>query len=141
MVQTWISLCNDKIFSDCMNKSILRIFKNNNAYFYGDYELDIYISSKNDYFNIDDMLKQVIDNGSGWIRCVRLDDTKNYECYSLSDIINKCGTVSDKAIRKMFPRKDNLLIKNALEIRNDGNFIMFACETERFYYVICFATS
>ena len=28
-----------------------------------------------------------------------------------------------------------------IKLRKDGNFIMYACETEKFYYVICFATS
>ena len=59
MVHTWISLQNDSINSPCLNKRILRIFRNESVNFYGDYNLDIYIGTKHDYSNIEEVISKV----------------------------------------------------------------------------------
>ena len=52
-----------------------------------------------------------------------------------------CGIIPDNEFKKMFPRRENYKVNKGIKLRKDGNFIMYACETEKFYYVICFATS
>ena len=52
-----------------------------------------------------------------------------------------CGIIPDKELKKMFPRGENYKVKKGITLRRDGNFLMYGCETEKFYYVICFATS
>ena len=145
MVIKWISLVNNKINKVCENKKILRIFKDGDTYFYGDYELDIFISSKNDerigiVLGIYDVISRVISSSRGWIsNCDSKAVKSNYT--NLAEIINEFGNVSSNNLRKMFPRRENLIVINSITLRNDGNFKMIACETERFYYVFCFATS
>ena len=68
MVHTWISLRNDKINSPCQNKRILRIFRNESVRFYGDYNLDIYLGTKHDYTNLEQVISKVINISGGWIR-------------------------------------------------------------------------
>lgn len=41
----------------------------------------------------------------------------------------------------MIPRRETMNVIKAITVRKDDNFIIHACETEKFYYVICFATS
>jgi hypothetical protein len=127
-----------------MNPRVLRIFKNEEVYFYGDYELAIYLGIKHDYRNLEDVAKAVIQEGSGWIRKLT-EPERSLTDRSLTSILGECGWVPTKELRKLLPRKG---VAEASEVllrcdvyRNDGNFMMFACETERYYYVICFATS
>lgn len=144
MVHHWISLRNDKINNSCVNKRILRIFRNNEVRFYGDYEFDIYLGTKNDYDNLESVVKKVIYNGSGWINNNQLHKAKLCYVTDLSHYISHCCLIPVREFKKMFPRRENrnnYNIVKALELRNDGNFYMYACETSRFYYVICFATS
>ena len=141
MVIRWISLVNNKIDKVCENKKILSIFKDDNTYFYGDYELDIFISSKNDASDIYLVISEVISLSRGWISNRGLQDAFESNYKNLSEIINEFGNVSSNNLRKIFPRRENLIVINSITLRNDGNFKMIACETERFYYVFCFATS
>jgi len=141
MVQLWISLRNDRIGYSCVNKRILRIFQNDNVHFYGDYDLDIYIGTRHDHSSLDNVIEKVIVRETGWIQNVKLDDSTVCEKSHIQDIISEFGHVPIKEIRKMFPRKEDLKIIRAVELRKDGNFFMFACETLCFYYVFCFATS
>ena len=77
MVHTWISLRNDKINSPCQNKRILRIFRNESVRFYGDYNLDIYLGTKHDYTNLEQVISKVINISGGWIKNITLND--NYQ--------------------------------------------------------------
>ena len=141
MVHTWISLRNDKINSPCQNKRILRIFRNESVRFYGDYNLDIYLGTKHDYTNLEQVISKVINISSGWIKKITLNDIKPNELTHLDSYMYDCGIIPDKELKKMFPRRENYKVTKGITLRKDGNFIMYACETEKFYYVICFATS
>lgn len=137
----WISLRNDKIGKPCLNKRILRIFRNEDTFFYGDYEFDMYIGTKHDYSSLDDVISKVIDKANGWIRYINLEDGVPCEKSHMSSYISDCGCVSDSSFRKIFPQKENYNVLKGVVLRKDGNFTMYGCETERFYYVFCFATS
>lgn len=140
MVHTWISLRNDKFGLPSIGKNVMRIFQGDDpANFYGDYDLDIYIGTKHDYDSLDVVVSAVISCGNGWIRYIK--DKIRTESMYLASIINEFGNVSDK--RKLFPRKERAYDeRHTVDIyRSDGNFKMYACETPRFYYVFCFATS
>jgi len=144
MVHHWISLINDKINKYCDNTKLLKIFKDENTYFYGDYDLDVFMNAKNEdksINNLESIIDKVISNGNGWIRCAKREIPEESNYVNLSEIINLFGNVSSNCIKKMFPKKENLIIKRSIKVRSDGNFIMIACETEKFYYVFCFATS
>ena len=141
MVHTWISLRNDKINSPCQNKRILRIFRNKSVLFYGDYDLDIYLGTKHDYTNLEQVISKVINISGGWIKNITLHDIKPNELTHLDSYMSYCGIIPDKELKKMFPHRENYNVTKGITLRKDGNFIMYACETEKFYYVICFATS
>lgn len=68
MVHTWISLQNDSINSPCLNKRILRIFRNESVNFYGDYNLDIYIGKE--------VISKVKLLSEGWISRTVLSNSK-----------------------------------------------------------------
>ena len=141
MVHTWISLRNDKINSPCQNKRILRIFRNESVRFYGDYNLDIYLGTKHDYTNLEQVISKVINISGGWIKNITLNDIKPNELTHLGSYMSYCGIIPDNEFKKMFPRRENYKVNKGITLRKDGNFIMYACETDKFYYVICFATS
>lgn len=141
MVHTWISLRNDKLYHPCQNKRILRIFKNKDVRFYGDYDLDIYLGVKNDYDSLEAVISKVISNGDGWIRNIQISNAKLCDTSNLTYYISDCGFMPFKEFKKMWPRREDYKVLRGLELRKDGNFYMYACETERYYYVICFATS
>ena len=141
MVHTWISLRNDKINSPCQNKRILRIFRNESVRFYGDYDLDIYIGTKHEYTNLEQVISKVITISGGWIRNITLNDIKPNQSTHLGTYMSDCGIIPDNEFKKMFPHRENYKVNKGITLRKDGNFIMYACETENFYYVICFATS
>ncbi len=141
MVHTWISLRTDKVYQKSLNKKA-SYFRNYDINFYGDYDLDIYITSKNDYDNLEQVTQKVIMNNSGWISNCQL--SKILQINHLQSIINMFGYTSERGFKVLFPyneRKTNYQVIKCLEYRNDGNFKMLACETSRFYYVFCFATS
>ena len=141
MVHTWISLCNDKINHPCQNKRILRIFNNKDIRFYGDYNLDIYLSAKNDYVSIEVVISKVINSQGGWIRSTKMSKTIPCVLGRLDQYMSDCGNIPDREFKKMFPRREDGNVIKGLVVRKDGNFIIYGCETTRFYYVICFATS
>lgn len=141
MVHTWISLENNKIAHPCKNKRILRIFKNENVYFYGDYTFDIYLGTKHDYTSLDAVVSKVIENGNGWIRHNDMNKAVSSYISNLSEYISKCGDLPYNEFKKLWPRSENYEVLRGYVFRDDGNFLMYACETCRFYYVICFATS
>lgn len=142
MVQLWISLRNDKVTKKCINSKINRIFRNNQAFFYGDYDLDIYIGTKNEYNSLEKVVEKVISIENGWIRYCKFE--KEESPISLSRILLKFGRVDDNCLKKIFPRKEEHIIDENcryLIYRNDGNFHMSAFQSNKFYYVFCFATS
>ena len=145
MVHAWVSLCNDRLSGACINPRVLRIFKNEDTRFYGDYDLDIYIGTKHDYTSLHRVVDTVVhEKGTGWIRNIR-DVEHILEDRSLTSILSECGWVPTKELPKLLPRKGvaeaGLPLVNCWVYRNDGNFKVVACETGRYYYVICFATS
>jgi hypothetical protein len=139
MVHTWISLRNDRIGDLCLNRRITRIFRTGDAMFYGDYDLDVYIGTKSDYDGLEATADAVIDRSRGWVRNCRLE--KEMEYRTLSRVLSEFGSVSDSQLHKVFPRKEKGTVVRTLQYRKDGNFTLLACETERAYYVFCFATS
>jgi hypothetical protein len=139
MVHCWISLRNNKNDHKSLKPKIINIFKNSDSFFYGDYDLDIYIGTKNDYSSLESVVSKVIDNGNGWIR--NRDKEYKYTYYSLEKIISFFGDIDSSSFRKLFPRKEKFSIKKTIELRKDGNFTTIASETNKFYYVFCFATS
>ncbi len=141
MVQNWIHLKNNQITKSCQNKRILRIFKNSEVLFYGDYDLDIYIGTKHDYESLESVIYKVISKSDGWINNHNVTEAKLYDNVNLLHYINKCGDIPYKEFTKMFPRKEDYNVIKGLKLRDDGNFLIYGCETTRFYYVICFATS
>ena len=141
MVHTWISLCNDKINHPCQNKRILRIFNNKDIRFYGDYNLDIYLSAKNDYVSIEVVISKVINSQGGWIRSTKISKIIPCVLGRLDQYMSDCGNIPDREFKKMFPHREDGNVIKGLIVRKDGNFIIYGCETTRFYYVICFATS
>ena len=142
MVQLWISLVNEKFSSrPCENKRILRIFRNRENLFYGDNELDIYITPKKDYADLSSVFTRVANKDGGWIRNLKVaDGVVSSEC-NLSQIVSNFGSISESGLRKMFPRKEKGKVSQCIVYRKDGNFYAYGCETERFYYVFLFATS
>ena len=141
MVHTWISLTNDKMDRPFQNKRILRIFHNEDTRFYGDYNLDIYLSAKNDYTNIEAAVTRVIASRGGWIGATKMSDTTPCAMGRLDQYMLDCGNIPDREFKKMFPRREDGKVIKGLTVRKDGNFLIYGCETTRFYYVICFATS
>lgn len=142
MVHTWISLRNDKINTKSLNTRGPWILRDKEkAFFYGDYDLDVFLTAKQDYDSLPSVVQRVIDQQGGWICQVKAADARpSYET-SLGQIMSNFGWISDSALHRMFPRKETGVIISALVCRKDGNFIFQACETEKFYIVFCFATS
>lgn len=147
MVQLWISLTNKKLKRKCINSKITRIFRNEQNYFYGDNELDIYIGTKNEYKSVEEVVDKVITIESGWIRnCGRIWGKEPIEepLISLYRVINQFGNIDDNLLKKVFPRKEDYEVNEEnryLIYRNDGNFHMSAYQSSKFFYVFCFATS
>ena len=142
MVHTWISLRNDKMNDKSLNtRGPLITRDREKAFFYGDYDLDVFLTAKKDYGDLESVVRRVIDQRGGWIRQIKATDARPSGETSVAQIMSNFGWISDSALRRMFPRKENGVIKNALVYRKDGNFSFYACETEKFYIVFCFATS
>ena len=142
MVHTWISLRNDKINDKSLNTRGPWILRDNEkAFFYGDYDLDVFLTAKQDYDGLASVVQRVIDRQGGWIRQIKVNDGRPCGETSVAQIMSNFGCISDSALRRMFPRKETGVIKNAVVYRKDGNFLFYACETEKFYIVFCFATS
>ena len=96
MVQLWISLVNEKFSSrPCENKRILRIFRNHENMFYGDNELDIYITPKKDYADLSSVFTRVTNKDGGWIRNLKAADGIVSSESSLSQIISNFGSISE----------------------------------------------
>jgi hypothetical protein len=143
MVHTWVSLRNDRIGTPCDNRRVLRIFHGENAaHFYGDYDLDIFMGTKHDYKSLDAVIAKTTAKSGGWIHCVSPEDGTDSTAYSsLFDIMNEFASASQSQKRKLFPWRETGDLVRVRRMRDDGNFKMYACETQRFYYVLCFATS
>jgi hypothetical protein len=144
MAHLWVSLCNDRLSEPCLNKRILRIFKHEWTRFYGDYELDIYLGTKNDYEGLEGVVERVVARGRGWIRNLREPERVATD-QTLLRVLDRCGDVPSTMLHKFLPRKGvaeaSEPLVRCLVYRADGNFTAIACETERYYYVVCFATS
>jgi hypothetical protein len=125
-----------------LNSRVCRLFKSKKAFFYGDYDLDIYIGTKSDYKCLEHVVNKVIQKGGGgWIGNCRLENGTYIPNRSITSIINEFGNVYDSQIHKFLPSRDKFVMKQVFDYRNDGNFKMIACETDHLYYVFCFATS
>lgn len=110
--------------------------------FYGDYDLDIYIAPKADYAagGLEAAIAKAAGTEDGWARrCTVIEKERHYS--SLYSIVSEFGRISERGLRKMFPWREDGVVVRACQMRYDGNFKMLACETGRFYYVFCFATS
>jgi hypothetical protein len=144
MVHRWISLCNDRIDATCQNKRILRIFQNKEVSFYGDYNLVIYLGTKNDYSSLDAFVSKLIISEGGWISEIQMKDAEISKMDRLEQYMALCGWIPHKEFKKMFPRREesnNYEIIKGFKLLDDGNFKKYVCETHRFYYAICFVTS
>jgi hypothetical protein len=141
MVHTWIVLRNDRVTEKCLNSRVTRLFKNKKAFFYGDYDLDVYLGSKHDDGSLEATVQKVIDRGGGWLRNIKVEKRELGAYRRIDSIISEFGRVDDDQLHKFLPRKESGALKQSFVYRKDGNFIFIACETERFYYVFAFATS
>lgn len=144
MVHLWVSLQNERINHPCLNKRVTRIFRERGAdsFFYGDNSIDIYIGTKNDYDHLEAAVRKVNNIAGGWV--AHCKEREKVERMQMRNIIGECGYITHKSLPKLFPRKDVPAIweETQCEVyRSDGNFKMFAWETPRFYYVLCFDTS
>ena len=100
MVNHWISLRNNKLYKKCLNYKIINIFNNSESFFYGDYDLDIYIGTKNDYPNLDSISYKVIKSSDGWIETCNIEEPQH--CYyTLSEIISFFGWIQYKSFKKI----------------------------------------
>lgn len=144
MVQLWVSLTNKKVIRKCINSKITRIFKDKHTYFYGDNELNIFIGTKNEYSRLEEVVDKVISIETGWIHnCRRFEPTEEPPI-SLFRIINQFGNIEENVLKKIFPRKEDYIVNDNcryIKYRNDGNFYMSAYQSNKFFYVFCFATS
>lgn len=134
MVHLWVSLENNKIRQPCLNRRVVRIFKDGATLFYGDYCLDIYVATKHDYDHLEAVVRKVSD---------REHEREKVEHMRMKDIIGECGYITHTSLPKIFPSKDGESLWEHVQCeiyRNDGNFKLFAFETTRFYYVIRFVT-
>lgn len=141
MVHSWIHLKNNNITDTCMNSRVKRIFNNPHTFFYGDYDLDVYIGQKDTYHSLQTVVRKVIKKHNGWISCCSVANELVGDYSSLSQIIGEFGNIHYTQLHKLFPRKETSVLKQTLVYRKDSNFKMIACETDKFYYVFCFATS
>ena len=111
--------------------------------FYGDYDFDMYIGTRNDYPNLEAVVAKVIRGGGGWVCGCRIeegrDGTNQYT--NLGTILAEFCWLSHKGQQRLLPRKETGMLSRALVLRHDGNFKMIAVETPHLYYVFCFATS
>jgi hypothetical protein len=142
MVHLWVSLQNNRIKQPCLNKRVERIFRDRYSFFYGDYNLNIYIAGKEDYESLEEVVKKVTNVAGGWVSGCK--QRKCVEQGPMRDIIGECGHIIHRSLPKLFPRRDNAAIWDKVQFdvyRCDGNFKMFAWESARFYYVLCFDTS
>ena len=144
MVHIWIAACNEKLSERVPSigaRNFRRALATGEASFYGDCELDIFIGTRNDYDSLLEVAETVLRAGGGWIRSSKMNDAKPVEYSSMSRVLSEIGWFSDSAERRILPRRERGRVLRSFVFRNDGNFKLFAAETEGFYYVICFATS
>ncbi len=140
MVHLWISLQNDRISAPCVNARVTRIFKDPDVLFYGDYCLAIFIGTRHDYPSLESAVEAATERGPRWTqRCGEVERTMTKY---ISHIIGEFGVVSERHMRKIFPRRQDLEeLVDVSVYRYDGNFKMLACSTQRYHYVFAFDTS
>ena len=144
MVHTWIRLRNDRVDGPGIGvRRAAGILADSETRFYGDYDFDMYIGTRHDYSGLEAVVAKVIRGGGGWIRNCRVGEERDsYDRYSsLSSVLNEFCWLSEKGLRRLLPRKEDRSVVRVIVVRNDGNFKMIAVETQRLYYVFCFATS
>ena len=148
MVHTWIRACNDKLSTITPSlgaHNFKRALATGDVSFYGDYELGVYIGTRHDYDSLWSVAAKVIQKGGGWIRSNKMDDAEKVyggaEYASLGSVLSEFGWLSDAAVRRFLPRREDGRVVRTHVFRRDGNFKMIAVETARLYYVFCFATS
>ncbi len=162
---TWIDIRNKNILQDNHNPNINIAMNFTNISLYGDADLTIYIV-KNWNSSLIEFANYVQSNkGNGWIANINNNNIKYIYNSSLVDLFSNFGFGFDeindinninnfnihKYIKKnldnniwnlWFPRSHSHCIFNqCIQIRNDGNFIMFACQISNTFYLLCFATS
>lgn len=148
MVHTWITASNDKLSEHVVSigaRHFKRALAKGDASFYGDYELDVYIGTLHDYDSLWEVAAKVIRNGGGWIRYAKMKEAETVygdaEYSSLDRVLAEFGWLSDEAVQRFLPRREDRRVLRTHVFRRDGNFKMIAVETARLYYVFCFATS
>jgi hypothetical protein len=139
MVHSWVHLRNNKIIYNCLNNKVKNIFINNGTYFYGDYDLDIYLGTKSDYNNLQSVVKKVFEYKLK--QCFKIRDERIGDYTDIKYIINEFGNVESTKIKRFLPRKETYKVIKSIIYRYDGNVKVIACETERYYYLFCFITS
>lgn len=125
-------------------RHVRRIFRDTDTCFYGDYDLDIYLGTFNDYPTLEEAVAAVLRRGTGWIRHCSLEGaaagSRTYR--TLGHVVDEFGRLSERNLRKMFPRRETGDLVRTLVLRYDGNFKMIVVESQRhLYYIFCFATS
>lgn len=147
MVHTWLSVRNDRIVGSFSMgaRHLRRALATGGSFFYGDYDLDVYIGTRNDYDSLWDVAATVLRNGSGWLRTLRMEEAVSKfgdaRYINMNWLISELGSLSEEAVRRLLPRRESGQIQRTFVFRRDGNFKLIAVETERLYYVFCFATS
>jgi hypothetical protein len=147
MVHTWIHVVNDRDPTGIGARHFQKALRNDRMSFYGDYSLSVYIGTRNDYDSLWGVAAKVIHNGDGWVRCNKMEEAAaeyaGIEYRALEDVLSTFANLSDSACKRLLPRKerDGGHILRTTVFRRDGNFYLIAVETQRLYYVFCFATS
>jgi hypothetical protein len=120
---------------------VTRIFQRESVRFYGDYDLDIYLATHNEYTSLERVVAAVTGCGRGWLRGHPLTVINTDTAPDVSHCLSEMGDIPRDLNHKIFPRKELYDVCHFTDYRNDGNFILRAVETSRFYYVFCWATS
>lgn len=125
------------------SRQVARVLADPETRFYGDYDFDMYIGTRHDYPSLEAVAEKVIRRGNGWIRNCRVEEgrTRHDQYTNLGAILAEFCWLSHKGQQRLLPRKEMGSLVRTLVLRCDGNFKMIAVETQRLYYVFCFATS
>lgn len=119
-------------------KSGIHITKNE---YYGEHELEIYISAKTRQFDINSAIQNIINNDisrfSGYIKSHAIRE-EHYE--NLSQVMNLFGKSPDWK-KTLFPKRETMNLIKSYNLVDNGNCTIMYCETDTFHYLFCFLTS
>lgn len=159
----WMNLLNENPNGINSNPNIIEAIELTKMRLYGDAELNIYII-KNWNSTLVNFYKYIAEKvGNDWIKSsIYLDIYINIYDKTLVDILNECGS-GFNSVKEQYNKKVKKMIKNKLngniwnlwlpvghfqckfneciQIKNDGNFKLFASRIGTTFYLICFATS